>query len=211
MKTILVIVFIAFAIRAQCRSVELSDELRFTGEEAAANTPEQPRELITSYERTFGKLINFAEKISADKDNNERKIQFLKELGSLIEQHVQEQPEMRSMYTKLDNDTDSILQTSNNKPTTRSMNNVKDLIDYTKEIDIVYQDGDITDEHIRIKRAAGYKENASFATLEERMTNMLIDIQHQLIQVQKCLDKLCKKHHLTLMNTSEEISDDNAN
>lgn len=76
----------------------------------------------------------------------------MKELSSLIEQHVQEQLEMRSIYTKLDNDTDSILQTPNNKPTTRSVNNVKDLIDYMKEIDIVYQDGDITDEHIRISK-----------------------------------------------------------
>lgn len=56
------------------------------------------------------------------------------------------------MYAKLDNDTNYILQTLNNKPTITSVNNVKDLIDYMKEIDIVYQDGDITDEHIRISK-----------------------------------------------------------
>lgn len=56
------------------------------------------------------------------------------------------------MYAKLDNDTNSTLQTPNNKPTMTSVNNVKDLIDYMKEIDIVYQDGDITDEHIRISK-----------------------------------------------------------
>lgn len=56
------------------------------------------------------------------------------------------------MYAKLDNDTNSILQTPNNKPTMTSVNNVKDLIDYMKEIDIIYQDGDITDEHIRISK-----------------------------------------------------------
>lgn len=56
------------------------------------------------------------------------------------------------MHTKLDNDTDSILQTSSNDPTIRNVDNAKNLINTMKEIDIVYQDGEITDEHIRISK-----------------------------------------------------------
>jgi len=79
-------------------------------------------------------------------------IRFLNQLGSLIDQLTREQSKVRSMYAKLDNGTNSILQTPNIKSTMTSVNNVKDLIDYMKEIDIVYQDGDITDEHIRISK-----------------------------------------------------------
>ncbi|KAM0731516.1 hypothetical protein ACS0PU_002576 [Formica fusca] len=199
----LVILFTAVTIGAQSRSVAPSN-VGDTDEEASINMPEQLKELITSYEKNFAKLINSAIKISRDKDNNKREIQFLNELSSLIDQLTREQSKMRNMYAKLDNDTNYILQTLNNKPTITSVNNVKDLIDYMKEIDIVYQDGDITDEHIRIKRAAeGYKETTS-AMLEE-MINTLIDIQRHLMQIQKCLDKLCKKHHLTSTITSKEI------
>lgn len=76
-------------------------------------------------------------------------IQFLDQLSLLIDKLTRK---MRSMYAKLDNNTNSILQTPNNKATIMSVNNVKDLIDYMKEIDIVYQNGDITDEHIRISK-----------------------------------------------------------
>lgn len=55
------------------------------------------------------------------------------------------------MYITFSNDTDSILQTLNNKAI-ESVTDMKDMIDTMKEIDIVYQDGDITDEHIRISK-----------------------------------------------------------
>lgn len=83
-------------------------------------------------------------------------IQFLNQLFSLIEQFVQEQSKMKNVHSKLDNDADSILQvaSSNNsiKDINNNVNNVKDLINTMKEIDIVYQDGEITDEHIRISK-----------------------------------------------------------
>ncbi|XP_072764498.1 uncharacterized protein [Anoplolepis gracilipes] len=203
----LTIVFTAVAIGVQCRSVELSN-IKDLDEEAPANMSEQLRELIASYEKNFAKLVGFAIKLSRDKDNDRREIQFLNQLSSLIDQLTREQSKMNSMYANLDNETNFILQTPNNKPTMTSVNNVKDLIDYMKEIDIIYQDEDVTDEHIRIKRAAeGNKETASFT--EERMTNMLNDIQHQLMQIYECLDKLCKKHHLTSTIISEETSNEN--
>jgi len=60
---------------------------------------------------------------------------------------------MRDMRTKIDNDTDSILQALSNNPMVRNANNIKDLINIMKEIDIVYQNGgEITDEHIRISK-----------------------------------------------------------
>lgn len=49
------------------------------------------------------------------------------------------------MHVKLNN-TDSILQALYN------VNNVKDLINTIKEIDTVYQDEEITDEHVRISK-----------------------------------------------------------
>lgn len=52
---------------------------------------------------------------------------------------------------RLENDTD--LQELNNKPTMRNVYNVKDLINTIKEIDIVYQNGEISDEHIRISKS----------------------------------------------------------
>ncbi|KYN21174.1 hypothetical protein ALC57_06444 [Trachymyrmex cornetzi] len=165
-----------------------------TDETIPVNTPKQLKELIAAYEENFGKLINFAIKISDNKDNNKREIQFLKHkfLSSIIGQLVQEQS--RVMHAKLNN-TDSILQTLN------KVNNVKDLINTIKEIDIVYQDEEITDEHVRIKRAA------TLTTSEERMTNMLIDIQRQVVQIRKYLDKLCKKHHPTSTTILEVNSD----
>lgn len=57
------------------------------------------------------------------------------------------------MYVTFSNDTDSILQTLNNKSMIKSVNNMKDIIDIMKEIDIVYQDGDIADKHIRISKS----------------------------------------------------------
>ncbi|XP_011687898.1 PREDICTED: uncharacterized protein LOC105450025 isoform X2 [Wasmannia auropunctata] len=222
---VFVIIFAAFAIGAQCRSLSNTKDiekesaayveahrsarvhrdtskqdapnwiesivsrnsLNSTGERIPVNTLEQLKELIASYEDNFGKLVNFAIKMSKNKDNNEREIQFLKQLSSLVEQLVQEQSKALS-----------------NNPMV-NVNNVKDLIDTMKEIDIVYQDGEITDEHIRIKRAVdGYKRAAS---LEERMTNMLIDIQRQVVQIRKYLDKLCKKHP-TSMSILEVNPDD---
>ncbi|KYN07174.1 hypothetical protein ALC62_01840 [Cyphomyrmex costatus] len=153
-----------------------------TGDTISEITPDQLKELIASYEENFEKLINFAVKISENETNNKREIQFLKQLSSVIEQLVQEQS--RIMHVKFNN-TDSILQALNN------VNSVKDLINTIKEIDTVYPDGEITDKHIRIKRAA------TFATSEEWMNNMLIDIQRQVVQIRKYLDKLCKKHHPT--------------
>lgn len=80
-------------------------------------------------------------------------IQFLDQLSLLIDELIREQLKLRSIYAKLDNNTNFILQAPNNKATIMSVNNVKDLIDYMKEIDIVYQNGDITDdEHIRISK-----------------------------------------------------------
>jgi len=62
---------------------------------------------------------------------------------------------MKNMHPKLD-DADSILQVASNNNSIRNIdnnvNNVKDLINTMKEIDIVYQDGEITDEHIRISK-----------------------------------------------------------
>ncbi|XP_011687900.1 PREDICTED: uncharacterized protein LOC105450025 isoform X3 [Wasmannia auropunctata] len=198
---VFVIIFAAFAIGAQCRSLSNTKDI---GERIPVNTLEQLKELIASYEDNFGKLVNFAIKMSKNKDNNEREIQFLKQLSSLVEQLVQEQSKVRDMHAELDNDTDSTLQALSNNPMV-NVNNVKDLIDTMKEIDIVYQDGEITDEHIRIKRAVdGYKRAAS---LEERMTNMLIDIQRQVVQIRKYLDKLCKKHP-TSMSILEVNPDD---
>lgn len=55
------------------------------------------------------------------------------------------------MHTKLD-DADFILQATSNNPTVKNADNVKDLMNTMKEIDIVYQDGEITDEHIRISK-----------------------------------------------------------
>lgn len=61
---------------------------------------------------------------------------------------------MKNVHAKLDNDADSILQVASNNPirNINNVNNVKDLINTIKEIDIVYQDGEITDEHIRISK-----------------------------------------------------------
>ncbi|XP_071572417.1 LOW QUALITY PROTEIN: uncharacterized protein [Temnothorax nylanderi] len=244
-----VIIFVVFAVGAQCRSVTLSnvrdtgricmfhvrviywklnihaqrlllkrikntvcvDSLNLAGEKISINTPEQLKELIALYEENFGKLINFAIKMSKNKDNNKREIQFLNQLSSLIEQLVKEQSKVRNVHAKFDNDTNAILQASSDNPmknVNNNVNNVEDLINTMKEIDIVYQDGEITDEHIRIKRAAeGYKRAASFAT-EERMTSMLIDIQRQVVQIRKYLDKLCKKHHPTSTAILEVNSDD---
>ncbi|KAL6255057.1 hypothetical protein P5V15_013390 [Pogonomyrmex californicus] len=200
-----VIIFACFTIGAHCRSFTFSN-VRDADEKISINTPEQLKELITWYEENFAKLIKFAIKISKNKDNNKQEIQFLNQLSSLIEQLVQEEFKERGMYAKLDNDTDSIIQATNNSPTVKNVNNVKDLINTMKEIDIVYQDGEITDEHIRIKRAAeGYKKTA---TSEERMTNTLLDIQRQVVQIRKYLDKLCKKHHSTSTTILEENSDD---
>ncbi|XP_024893108.1 uncharacterized protein LOC112468233 isoform X2 [Temnothorax curvispinosus] len=133
--------------------------------------------------------------MSKNKDNNKREIQFLNQLSSLIEQLVKEQ-------SKAPSDNPTIKNVNNN------VNNVEDLINTMKEIDIVYQDGEITDEHIRIKRAAeGYKRAASFAT-EKRMTSTLIDIQRQMVQIRKYLDKLCKKHHPTSTAILEVVNPD---
>ncbi|XP_077272675.1 uncharacterized protein LOC143903125 isoform X2 [Temnothorax americanus] len=169
--------------------------MRDTGEKISVNTPEQLKELIALYEENFEKLINFAIKMSKNKDNNKREIQFLNQLSSLIEQLVKEQ-------SKAPSDNPTMKNVNNN------VNNVEDLINTMKEIDIVYQDGEITEEHIRIKRAAeGYKRAASFAT-EERMTSTLIDIQRQVVQIRKYLDKLCKKHHPTSTAILEVNPDD---
>lgn len=59
---------------------------------------------------------------------------------------------MKNTYAKTDNVTDSILRTWNNKVIMKSANNLKDLFDTVKELDIVYQDGQIIDEHIRISK-----------------------------------------------------------
>ncbi|XP_036144331.1 uncharacterized protein LOC105832781 [Monomorium pharaonis] len=172
------IIIAIFVIRAQSRSVTLSS-VKDADERIFINTPEQLKELIAWYKENFGKLVNFAIKMSKNKDNNKQEIQFLKQLSSLIEQLTQEQ-----------------LKAPSNNPTMNNVNDVKDLINIMNEIDIVYQDGDISDEHIRIKRAAeGYKKAASIAMSDERMTNILIDIQRQVVQIRKYLDKLCKKHH----------------
>ncbi|XP_018059100.1 PREDICTED: uncharacterized protein LOC108694247 [Atta colombica] len=101
--------------------------------------------------------------------------QFLKQLSSIIEQLVQEQSRIKNDKF---NNTDSTLQALNN------VNNIKGLINTIKEIDT--QDEEITNEHVRIKRAV------TFATSEEWMTNMLIDIQRQVVHIRKYLDKLCK-------------------
>ncbi|KAL6428771.1 hypothetical protein ACFW04_007973 [Cataglyphis niger] len=207
----LVIVFTAIVTGAQSRSVAPSN-VGDTGDEIPVNMPvnmEQLKELITSYEKNVAKLINFITvKISRDKDNTKREIQFLDQLSLLVDELTREQLKMRSIYAKLNNNTNFILQAPNNKATIMSVNNVKDLIDYMKEIDIVYQNGDVTDEHIRIKRAAEeYNKTISFTMLEE-IINTLIDIQHHLTEIQKCLDKICKKHHLTSTIPSEEISND---
>ncbi|XP_067217356.1 uncharacterized protein [Linepithema humile] len=181
------------------------NSLILTDEKTLVNTPKQLKELISSYEEYFAKLINFVLKISKNKDNNEQEIQFLNRLTLLIEEITKDLSKVKNMHAKLDNDTDSTLQASSSKPTMRNVYNVKDLINTIKEIDIVYQNGEITDEHIRIKRATeGYKDVLSFATSEEQISDML-DIQRQLLQIRKCLDKLCKKHHLTI--TSEVNSD----
>ncbi|XP_024893107.1 uncharacterized protein LOC112468233 isoform X1 [Temnothorax curvispinosus] len=150
--------------------------------------------------------------MSKNKDNNKREIQFLNQLSSLIEQLVKEQSKVRNVHAKFDNDTSAILQAPSDNPTIKNVNNnvnnVEDLINTMKEIDIVYQDGEITDEHIRIKRAAeGYKRAASFAT-EKRMTSTLIDIQRQMVQIRKYLDKLCKKHHPTSTAILEVVNPD---
>ncbi|KYM89934.1 EF-hand calcium-binding domain-containing protein 1 [Atta colombica] len=97
------------------------------------------------------------------------------QLSSIIEQLVQEQSRIKNDKF---NNTDSTLQALNN------VNNIKGLINTIKEIDT--QDEEITNEHVRIKRAV------TFATSEEWMTNMLIDIQRQVVHIRKYLDKLCK-------------------
>jgi len=55
------------------------------------------------------------------------------------------------MYTNLDNVTDSILQIASSKSMI-NVNDLKDLINIIKEIHIIYQDGKVTDEHIRISK-----------------------------------------------------------
>ncbi|XP_011872854.1 PREDICTED: uncharacterized protein LOC105564792 isoform X3 [Vollenhovia emeryi] len=165
-------------------------------EEIPVNTPEQLKELVALYEENFEKLVNFAIKMGKNEDDNKQKvrqyaIQFLNQLSSLIEQLVQGQS--RASMRNVNNNVD----------------NVKELINMMKKIDIVSQDGEITDEHIRIKRAAEGYEAASFAT-EERMTNELIDIQRQVAQIRKYLDKLCKKHPTSTaifeVNSDDDIS-----
>ncbi|XP_011872853.1 PREDICTED: uncharacterized protein LOC105564792 isoform X2 [Vollenhovia emeryi] len=177
-------------------------------EEIPVNTPEQLKELVALYEENFEKLVNFAIKMGKNEDDNKQKIQFLNQLSSLIEQLVQGQSRVRNVHTKLDNDTDSLLQASM-RNVNNNVDNVKELINMMKKIDIVSQDGEITDEHIRIKRAAEGYEAASFAT-EERMTNELIDIQRQVAQIRKYLDKLCKKHPTSTaifeVNSDDDIS-----
>ncbi|KAL0124695.1 hypothetical protein PUN28_006504 [Cardiocondyla obscurior] len=186
MRKIFVIIFVTCAITARCRSVALTNEENTAGEKNFVNTPEQLKKLITLYEENFGRLVNFVYKMSRNKDSNKQEnqhtIQLLNQLSSFIAELVEEQSKaINSDLSMKIND----------------INNIQDLINIIKEIDIVYQDGEITGEHVRIKRAAeGYKSAASFAT-EERMTNVLIDIQHQVVQIRKHLDKLCKKHYST--------------
>ncbi|XP_029167975.1 uncharacterized protein LOC114938275 [Nylanderia fulva] len=88
----LVILFAAVIIGAQCRSIDLSDVGLVGGEgQVATNMPEQLKELMTSYEKNFGKLLNVSVKINEDKDNNEQGIQFLNQLSSLMTQLDSEQ------------------------------------------------------------------------------------------------------------------------
>ncbi|XP_071647276.1 uncharacterized protein [Temnothorax longispinosus] len=157
-------------------------------------------------------FLTFEDMLKTDQEAFMQVIQFLKQLSSLIEQLVKEQSKVRNVHAKFDNDTSAILQAPSDNPTMKNVNNnvnnVEDLINTMKEIDIVYQDGEITDEHIRIKRVAeGYKRAASFAT-EKRMTSTLIDIQRQVVQIRKYLDKLCKKHHPTSTAILEVNPDD---
>jgi hypothetical protein len=75
----------------------------------------------------------------------------LNQLGLLIEQIIKEQSKVRNMYTNLDNVTDSVLQIASSKSMI-NVNDLKDLISIIKEINIIYQDGKVTDEHIRISK-----------------------------------------------------------
>ncbi|KYN45153.1 hypothetical protein ALC56_00403 [Trachymyrmex septentrionalis] len=186
MSRILLFVALLVAVAVALPAPQLQDET------ISVNSPEQLKELIAAYEVNFGKLINYAIKISENKDRYKHETQFLKQLSSIIEQLVQEQS--RVMHDKLNNTNSMPLQALNN------VNNIKDLINSIKEIDTVYQDEEITDEHVRIKRA-------TFATSEEWMTNMLIDIQRQVVHIRKYLDKLCKKHHPTSTTILEVNSD----
>jgi len=48
--------------------------LNLPDEKVPINTPEQLKELIALYEENFGKLVNFAIKMSKNKDYNKREV-----------------------------------------------------------------------------------------------------------------------------------------
>ncbi|XP_011872856.1 PREDICTED: uncharacterized protein LOC105564792 isoform X5 [Vollenhovia emeryi] len=130
----------------------------------------------------------------------------LKELVALYEENFEK---LVNFAIKMGKNEDDNKQKASMRNVNNNVDNVKELINMMKKIDIVSQDGEITDEHIRIKRAAEGYEAASFAT-EERMTNELIDIQRQVAQIRKYLDKLCKKHPTSTaifeVNSDDDIS-----
>ncbi|XP_020278173.1 uncharacterized protein LOC109851949 [Pseudomyrmex gracilis] len=206
----LALIIAAVVIGTHCHSVTSTiSSARDADETASANTLEQLKELIVSCEKNFVKLLNFGLKLRKTKNHSKQEIQFLNQLEPIIDRLVKEQSKVKLIYVTFSNDTDSILQALNNKSVIKSINNMKDIIDTMKNIDIVYQDGDITDKHIRIKRGSeGYNEAAGFAS-KERMTNMLLNIQNQVTQIKKYLDKLCKKHHVTLI-PKVNFNDDNS-
>ncbi|XP_014484121.1 PREDICTED: uncharacterized protein LOC106749311 [Dinoponera quadriceps] len=189
--------------------VESSVSVNFvnsTIQKTPANIPQRLKDLIASYEENVAKLVKHARGMCKNKNDNHREINFQTQLGSLVERVVKDQSKVRNAYAKLGNVTDSTLQVSTKKLTMENLNNLRNLFDTMRELDIIYQDGEITDEHIRIKRTneRGYKGPAS--DREERIIHTLFNIQRQLTQIRKYLDKLCKKHHATWTTTTEVVN-----
>lgn len=59
---------------------------------------------------------------------------------------------VRNAYAMFGNVTDSALRLPSKAWTIENVNNLRNLLDTVRELDIVYQDGEITDEHIRISK-----------------------------------------------------------
>ncbi|XP_011152796.2 uncharacterized protein LOC105191237 [Harpegnathos saltator] len=178
-----------------------------TDQKAPSNIPQRLKDLIASYERNVAKFVEHARRMCEDKNDNQQETHFQTQLGSLVERVVKEQSKVRNAYAKLGNVTDSNLEGASRKLTIKNVNNLRELLDTVEELDIVHQNGEITDEHIRIKRA-----NGAASDRQERIIHMLLEVQRQLTQIRKYLDKLCKKHQSTWTTTREinSINDDAA-
>lgn len=77
---------------------------------------------------------------------------FQTQLESLVAHVLKEQSKVRNAYAKLSNFAASTSQVPSKILTIENANNLRDLLDTVKELDVVYQDGEVNDEHVRISK-----------------------------------------------------------